>query len=81
MAKSTMIEDVREAKTWLDHQAAGLDALAQLLRAVEKEYGDRIGQFATVPREPPPEVNQAIATAANEPGKDLLNETRSCKAG
>jgi hypothetical protein len=81
MANAMMLDDVRDAKIWLDQQTNGFDGLAQHLRAIETAYLNRSGDFSAIPRQRPASVDQAIAAAANEPGRDLLNETRSSKAG
>jgi hypothetical protein len=76
MKIETTITDVRTAKAWFDAQADDFDALRERLATVQLAYQTRTGPFAALPTQPPPTVKAAIAAAPDEPGRDLLQETR-----
>jgi hypothetical protein len=76
MPESNLILDVRNAKMWIENQSSTLEEHLTRLMSIEREFLDRKGPFAAVPRQMPREVREAIESAAQEPGKDLLSETR-----
>ena len=79
MVDQNVIGDVRDAKTWWDGQCPSFSALGARLAAIETAYRNRTDEFAGVPREQPPEVRAMIAKAEDEPGRALLNDTRSTR--
>jgi hypothetical protein len=76
MSEQNMITDVRGAKIWFDAQVPTLDELGMRLRAVEQAYRARTGEFASVPTVRPPAIQALIDRAADEPGRDLLEDLR-----
>ena len=79
MPERTVIEEVREAKRWLDTQNGTLAEHVKYLRQIEREYAERSGDFQGVPLELSPAVRALIEAAADEPGGALLRETRPAK--
>ena len=49
MAEQTVIDDVRNAKAWLDANAPTFPELYQKLHTVERAYLERTGPYASVP--------------------------------
>jgi hypothetical protein len=81
MADKTVIEDVREAKIWLDGQSSSLAEHVKRLERIERAYAERSGEFAHVATAQTAAVRALIEAAADEPGRGLLGETRPSKAG
>jgi hypothetical protein len=77
MPESTMIDDVRAAKKWVDAQSSDFEEMDARLLEVEQAWKDRAGVFSNVPRERPAWVQAEIAAAADEQGREPLNETRA----
>lgn len=77
MNEPTMIDDVRAAKKWVDAQSNTFDEVAARLRKVEQAWKDRTGIFANVPRGRPDWIQSEIDAAADAPGRELLDETRT----
>jgi len=81
MAEKTVIEDVRDAKTWLDAQSDTLAEHVKRLQQIERAYAERLGKFHSVAQVPSPAVQAMIDAAEDEPGRALLRETRPGKTG
>ena len=79
MNESTLITDVRTAKEWVDRQCPQWNDLADRLRAIEKAYATRAGEYSAIPAAWPESVRAAIAQAADDPGQSLLSETRPAR--
>lgn len=73
----TTITDVRAAKAWVDAQSSSFEELGRRLADIERAYQARTGEFAGVPSQRSNAAAQAIAQAADEPGRELLRETHS----
>jgi hypothetical protein len=76
MTEPTVLDDVRAAKVQVDAECASFEELGDRLRVIEAEYRERRGAFASVPREWPEWVRQAIDAAEDQPGRALLDEIR-----
>ena len=76
MSDNSFISDVRASKQWVHAQADGFSRLLERLTQVEREFTERKGEFAGVPRTRPAEVTRAIESASTEPGRELLADTR-----
>jgi len=81
MSEDNVINDVRDAKAWVDGQWSTFDQLGAQLKEIERAFRDWSGEFANVPTARSQEVEQAIGQAADEPGSDLLGETRPRRTG
>jgi hypothetical protein len=79
MSEQNMINDVRNAKSWLDSEFTTFEQLAERLRAIETAFQARSGEFASVPLERPTSMQSAIDNAADEPGNGVLNEIRRAR--
>ena len=77
MPEVGVIQDVRAAKEWVDAQFPDLESQYRHLLEVEQAWMCRTGVFADVPRERPAWVQAEIDAAADEPGRELLNDTRA----
>jgi len=78
--ENSVIEDVRDAKSWLDGQSATLAEHVKLLERIERAYTERSGDFRNVAEAPTEAVRALIEAAEEEPGRGLLRETRSGRA-
>ena len=76
MSEPNMISDVPAAKAWMDAQASTLEGVVRWLHNIEREFHERLGEFAKVPTERPETVRRAIEAATIEPGRELLGDTR-----
>jgi hypothetical protein len=76
MSDNSFISDVRSSKQWVHSHTGGFARLLEHLTQVEREFVERKGMFAGVPRTRPAEVTQAIESAGTEPGRELLADTR-----
>ena len=79
MAEPNMIDDVRSAKVSVDSTAATLDVLFARLVATEQAYLARSGSYASIPRQRHPDIQKMIDKAQDEPGHELLSETRTAR--
>src|SRR5438477_7938436 len=76
MSESTVISDVRQAKQWLDKACSNMQELGERLAAIELAFVARTGEFASVPRGRSEAVRKSVQSAADEPGRALLDEVR-----
>ena len=79
MDDTDMIADVRRAKEWLDQSCTSFRELGERLAEIERAYSSRSGGFAQIPLARTEAVRRQIEGAADEPGGELLQETRSPK--
>ncbi len=81
MLEKSVIEDVRDAKNWLDGQSKSLAEHVKRLEHIERAYAERSGDFRGVAKEPTAAVRALIEAAEEEPGRGLLREARPGKTG
>lgn len=74
--QNNLIDDVRLAKESVNSQDATFAELGDRLRAVEKAYRAREGEFAAVPTTRSDAVQHMIDAAAKEPGHEFLKDLR-----
>ena len=79
--ENSVIEDVRDAKSWLDGQSSTLAEHVKRLERVERAYAERSGDFRNVAETQTAAVRALIEAAEEEPGCGLLRETRPGRTG